>query len=492
MSAHQHADKAKQSDDTARKKRQPINQALVNQVQSIYPSALQRAIEDLSAATPETILQLQRLYGNRTVNRIIASHKRSTQEQGETTAAINHLLSQLEHLPQTAGSEVVQRRVALAKEDVGTPDFVELTSIDYAVKEAGGPVQLLKDSDLSKMRKKDVLFIVGHGAPGKIKAGGTREAPIFYEADQIVDMLFDATKGLQRPIKAIRFTSCSAGAEEAAGDPTSSIVAKIKSKLDEKKWGGVQVSGARGPSVKAATLGKAFTVIAPGAKKELAGKIQKALEKIHEPRKKTKDAIKQEEATRGAALTLEEKASIAARETADFYKEFVQSLEDPTAAAAALQAKGVLTADEKALLRLLKKAPGPLTLDPPMLELVSQQQKKSGCFITTACVEAKGLPDDCYELETLRAFRDGYIRALPNGKALIAQYYEIAPKIVARIKAQPNAQEILSGLYEQVIKSVKLIEAKNYEQALQNYSAIVSELREKYLHGAGKSDRPAG
>jgi hypothetical protein len=382
---------------------------------------------------------------------------------------------------QTIGSEVVQRRVALAKESEGTPDFVELTSIDYAVKEAGGPVELLKNSDLSKMGEKNVLFIVGHGAPGKISAGDGN----WYTADNIVKMLFDRdAKGLQGPIKAIRFTSCYAGAEETAGDATTSIVAKITSKLDEKKWDGVQVSGARGPSIKSAALGKDFTVVPPRGTPEytMVGDIQKALEKIHEPRKITKDAIKEEETRLGRALTLEEKAATAAQKTADFYKEFVQSLKDPKKAATALRAQGPLTKDQNDLLLLLKKAPGPLTLDPPMLELVSK--KRGWCFITTACVEAKGLPDDCYELETLRAFRDGYIRAMPNGEALIAEYYEIAPKIVARIKAQPNAQEILSGLYEEVVKSVKSIEANNYEQALQNYSAIVLKLREKYLHGA--------
>ena len=40
-----------------------------------------------------------------------------------------------------------------------------------------------------------------------------------------------------------------------------------------------------------------------------------------------------------------------------------------------------------------------------------------GCFLTSACTEARGLPDDCHELTVLRSFRDGYLRSQPEGEA---------------------------------------------------------------------------
>lgn len=43
-----------------------------------------------------------------------------------------------------------------------------------------------------------------------------------------------------------------------------------------------------------------------------------------------------------------------------------------------------------------------------------------GCFLTSACTEAKGLADDCYELTMLRAFRDEYLVKQKSGKAEIA------------------------------------------------------------------------
>ena len=103
------------------------------------------------------------------------------------------------------------------------------------------------------------------------------------------------------------------------------------------------------------------------------------------------------------------------------------------------------------------------------------------CFITTACVEAKGLPDDCYELTTLRAFRDEYMSTLPYGQALIAEYYRIAPQIIERIKQQPESAEILKGLYSRIAESVEFIRMGENEKAMQTYCTVVLELNAHYL-----------
>lgn len=42
------------------------------------------------------------------------------------------------------------------------------------------------------------------------------------------------------------------------------------------------------------------------------------------------------------------------------------------------------------------------------------------CFLTTACCKYKGLPDDCAELETLRRFRDNYLK----GRNTVRSLYE--------------------------------------------------------------------
>ena len=58
------------------------------------------------------------------------------------------------------------------------------------------------------------------------------------------------------------------------------------------------------------------------------------------------------------------------------------------------------------------------------------------CLITSACCEVLGLSDDCFELRSLRAYRDRVLASMPGGAADIALYYEIAPQILC---AMPSA-----------------------------------------------------
>lgn len=112
----------------------------------------------------------------------------------------------------------------------------------------------------------------------------------------------------------------------------------------------------------------------------------------------------------------------------------------------------------------------------------NEHSSSSSCFLTSACVEAKGLPDDCHELTVLRNFRDGYLRSLPTGQEEIAEYYAIAPAIVATIQQQENALSIFDGIYEQlVLPCVRYIEAGENEQAHALYRNAVKELQMKFL-----------
>ncbi len=114
---------------------------------------------------------------------------------------------------------------------------------------------------------------------------------------------------------------------------------------------------------------------------------------------------------------------------------------------------------------------------------VPRKKKKKGCFLTTACVEARGLPDDCQELTVLRAFRDGYLRARPGGPALIATYERVAPRIVARIAREPDAAAILARVYAFVEESVARIFLGDLEGALRGYRAMVRKLDRRFLRG---------
>ena len=73
-----------------------------------------------------------------------------------------------------------------------------------------------------------------------------------------------------------------------------------------------------------------------------------------------------------------------------------------------------------------------------------------GCFITTACCETLGLADDCFELRTLRRYRDEVLAKRPAGVEQIAAYYRLAPLILARLPQEARGRRLRS-LYARYI-----------------------------------------
>ena len=105
----------------------------------------------------------------------------------------------------------------------------------------------------------------------------------------------------------------------------------------------------------------------------------------------------------------------------------------------------------------------------------------SGCFLSTACAEARGLPYDCEELTILRGFRDGYMRETGAREALVDLYYEIAPRIVDAIRASADAQQVLDAIYLSITECVRLIKAQELERAFALYEANVAALAGRFL-----------
>lgn len=92
------------------------------------------------------------------------------------------------------------------------------------------------------------------------------------------------------------------------------------------------------------------------------------------------------------------------------------------------------------------------------------------------------LPDNCYELQTLRNFRDVYLAQTPVGRLMIEEYYETAPEIVDAIKATGNGNEIFKGLYSEITEIVSLIENGELEEAVLVYRNLTLSLKNKYLN----------
>jgi hypothetical protein len=106
---------------------------------------------------------------------------------------------------------------------------------------------------------------------------------------------------------------------------------------------------------------------------------------------------------------------------------------------------------------------------------VGQKHKK--CFLTTACVSAMGLEDDCNELTTLRKFRDEYLQHRPDGTRMIDEYYRVAPSLVDKIDQRKDADSIYSTIYKEVIlPCVDSINHKKYDEALNRYKDMYIKL----------------
>lgn len=100
------------------------------------------------------------------------------------------------------------------------------------------------------------------------------------------------------------------------------------------------------------------------------------------------------------------------------------------------------------------------------------------CFFTTATTGAVGLPDTCFELQALRRFRDTVLTRTATGRALIAEYYLIAPALVSAIDARPDARRVWLGLYRAYVLPVAVLARLGLSRlALAHYTRLVRRIQ---------------
>lgn len=99
------------------------------------------------------------------------------------------------------------------------------------------------------------------------------------------------------------------------------------------------------------------------------------------------------------------------------------------------------------------------------------------CFFTTAASHTLGLSDDCWELRTLRAFRDGPLAGTPDGRALTGRYYAEAPRLVAGIGRRADAARVWLGAYfSHILPCAVLARLGLYRLTIRHYSALFARL----------------
>lgn len=101
------------------------------------------------------------------------------------------------------------------------------------------------------------------------------------------------------------------------------------------------------------------------------------------------------------------------------------------------------------------------------------------CFLTTACVDAMGMADDCWILETARKFRDTFMSQTPEKAAEISEYYEIAPKVVEGINKRQDANKIWKRFFwGDIVPFVHAIGKNELEKAHDLYKALIKKSKE--------------
>lgn len=104
-----------------------------------------------------------------------------------------------------------------------------------------------------------------------------------------------------------------------------------------------------------------------------------------------------------------------------------------------------------------------------------------GCFLTTACCEYMNLPDNCYELEVMRKFRDDVLLKTYSGSALVKYYYDLAPQIVEVIQHHEKKKEILEWIYKEIVEICNLVECGKNDEAISHYVLLVYHVERKVM-----------
>lgn len=107
--------------------------------------------------------------------------------------------------------------------------------------------------------------------------------------------------------------------------------------------------------------------------------------------------------------------------------------------------------------------------------------EKSATFICSACMQARGVPLDCWELEILRLFRNQYAMQSSEGRQLIREYAIVGPLLVDAIENSVNRKKIYAAVYDSlVLPAIDLIKEGRKETAMQFYKKYVEGLYQKF------------
>ncbi len=116
--------------------------------------------------------------------------------------------------------------------------------------------------------------------------------------------------------------------------------------------------------------------------------------------------------------------------------------------------------------------------------------RKGLCYITTAVCEYQKKADNCRELTTLRNYRDQYLMRSEEGRAMVEEYYEIAPVLVLSIGMQKDPGKIYEEICQDYLRPcVEYAEKEENEKCRDLYADMVGSLRQRFAPSYFKQGR---
>ena len=105
----------------------------------------------------------------------------------------------------------------------------------------------------------------------------------------------------------------------------------------------------------------------------------------------------------------------------------------------------------------------------------------TGCYLTTVMCEALNKEDDCEELETLRGFRDNYMKKDSQYDGLLKDYDKIGPMVSEKIRTDRNRLQIAIIMkFAYIDRAIELINKEQYDDAIKVYMRMTLDLLDNY------------
>lgn len=113
--------------------------------------------------------------------------------------------------------------------------------------------------------------------------------------------------------------------------------------------------------------------------------------------------------------------------------------------------------------------------------LVKKNNSGGGCYLTTCMCEVLGFEDHCNTLDSLRSFRDDYMKNDPECLPLLEDYDVVGPLICDRINSDDNKFRTAHVmLLEYVVPAIGFINNNDYDSAIEIYKNMTTDLMDYY------------